>query len=274
MARHARQLAGSGIYHVMLRGVNRDAIFLEDADYERFLQSLAEAKEASGCLVLAYCLMTNHAHLVLRTTDEPIGSVVKRLGVRYAGWFNRKYGRVGHLFQDRFASVPVEDDGYFVTLLRYVWNNPVEAGVTTRADKYRWSSRRLLGEETGLLDQGELSKLLPEYTLTEIAPVPLTLLGGGTAKAGRPRRHTVEKVAALLREACGAESPEAFARLGRSTQRLVICELRTRSVPYEQIATVTGLSPSGARRLQLNDPMPPSGATADLPAPEPRPAST
>ncbi len=89
-------------------------------------------------------------HLVLRTGDEPIGTVVKRLGVRYAGWFNRKYGRVGHLFQDRFASVPVEDDAYFLTLLRYVWNNPVEAGLATRADEYRWSSRRLLGEESDL----------------------------------------------------------------------------------------------------------------------------
>lgn len=262
MARHARQLAESRIYHVMLRGVNRDAIFLEEADFQRFLTSLAEAKESSGCLVLAYCLMTNHVHLVLRTKDEPIGTVVKRLGVRYAGWFNRKYGRVGHLFQDRFASVPVEDDGYFVTLLRYVWNNPVEAGLATRPDEYRWSSRRLLGQESDLLDQSELSSLLPEYSLTEIAPVPLTLLEGGSAKAGRPRRHTVEQVAALLRNACGADSPEAFARLGRDIQRLVVRELRTRSVTYEQIARVTGLSPSGARRMQLDDSMPPAGATA------------
>jgi REP element-mobilizing transposase RayT len=246
----------------MLRGVNRDAIFLEDADCDRFLHSLAEAKEASGCCVLAYCLMTNHVHLVLRTTDEPIGTVVKRLGVRYAGWFNRKYGRVGHLFQDRFASVPVEDDAYFLTLLRYVWNNPVEAGLATRADEYRWSSRRFLGEETDLLDQSELSSLLPEYSLTEIAPISLTLLGGGTGKTGRPRRHTAEQVTALLRNACGADSPEAFGRLSRSTQRLVVCELRTRSVTYEQIAKATGLSPSGARRIHLDDSKPSFEASA------------
>ena len=68
--------------------------------------------------MLAYCLMTNHVHLVVRTTCEPLAIVMKRLGVRYAGWFNRKYGRVGHLFQDRFRSRRVDTDEYLLTLLR------------------------------------------------------------------------------------------------------------------------------------------------------------
>jgi REP element-mobilizing transposase RayT len=102
-------LAESGVYHVMMRGVNKDAIFLEDEDRVRFLHALTLTKQASGCIVLAYCLMTNHVHLVLQTPDEPISLVMKRLGVRYVGWFNRKYSRVGHLFQDRFASIRVED---------------------------------------------------------------------------------------------------------------------------------------------------------------------
>ena len=88
MPRRARQPAESQIYHVMLRGVNRAEIFLEPEDYDRFLVALARVRDASGCQVLAYCLMPNHVHLVLRTPVEPIGSVMKRLGVRYAGWFN------------------------------------------------------------------------------------------------------------------------------------------------------------------------------------------
>jgi len=86
MPRHARRLAESGVYHVMLRGVNKDAVFLEDEDRERFLHVLGLAKEASGCVVLAYCLMTNHVHLVLQTPGEPISLVMKRLGVRYVGF--------------------------------------------------------------------------------------------------------------------------------------------------------------------------------------------
>lgn len=105
MPRRARRTAGSGIYHVMLRGVNRDPIFLDDEDRTYFLRALKTVRDASGCRVLAYCLMDNHVHLVLRTGAEPLGAVVKRLGVRYVARFNRRYDRVGHLFQDRFKSV-------------------------------------------------------------------------------------------------------------------------------------------------------------------------
>ena len=250
MPRHARQLAGSGIYHVMLRGVNRDAIFIEDSDSEMFLRALSQAKESSGCLVFAYCLMSNHAHLVLRSGEEPIGTVVKRLGVRYAAWFNRKYGRVGHLFQDRFRSVPVDDDAHLVTLLRYVWNNPVEAGLVVRAEDYRWSSCGLVGSPTPLIDEGELQRLLPSGRLSDIVPVQLRLPWEDPGTRGRPRRHSDTEVEALLHRACGATSPAEFRTLAQSSRRQVIRELRTRSVTYDQIARVTGLSATSVRRLQ------------------------
>jgi REP element-mobilizing transposase RayT len=253
MPRHARQLADSGIYHVMLRGVNRDAIFIEDEDPAMFLRSLALTRDASGCLVFAYCLMSNHVHLVLRSGEEPIGTVVKRLGVRYAGWFNRKYGRVGHLFQDRFKSVPVEDDAHLVTLLRYVWNNPVEAGIVELAEEYRWSSCGLVGRSSPLIDEGELQKLLPTGRLGDIVPVPLPLPGDERGTRGRPLRYTDAEAAALLYRACGASSPPEFLRCAASRRRQAIRELRTRSVAYDQIARVTGLSATTVRRLHAED---------------------
>jgi putative transposase len=256
MPRRARQLAESGIYHVMLRGVNRDAIFLEDEDYGRFLHALGQAREASGCSVLAYCLMTNHAHLVLRTREEPIGTVVKRLGVRYAGWFNRKYGRVGHLFQDRFKSLPVEDDAYFVALLRYVWNNPVEAGLVDRPEDYLWSSSRLLGKDSALVDAAQLRTLLPEDPLVWLAPTP-QLRGAPAVKGKRQPGHSEEEVAGLLHRASGAAGPEEYGKLDAWAQQRAIRELRTRSVAYAQIARVTGLSTSSIRRLHLAELAPP-----------------
>lgn len=251
MPRHARRLSESGIYHVMLRGVNRDALFLEDEDHERFLHCLGLVRDASACRVLAYCLMTNHVHLILRTAEEPIGTVVKRLGVRYAGWFNRKYGRVGHLFQDRFISLPVEDDAYLVTLLRYVWHNPVAAGLSERPEHYRWSSRRLFRRESPLLDGESLDQLLPSGPLADILTVPPPVAGDVAERLGRPPRHSDEDVAELLRRSCGARGPEEFGRLDASTRRRAICELRTRSVPYAQISRVTGLSTSGVRRAHI-----------------------
>jgi len=251
MPRHARQLAESGVYHVMLRGVNKDAIFLEDEDRERFLRSLRLVKEASGCVVLAYCLMTNHVHLVLQTPGEPIGLVMKRLGVRYVGWFNRKYSRVGHLFQSRFASVPVDEDEHLIVLLRYVWNNPVEAGLVTSAEDYHWSSRSPVATGSSVVDAAALKRLVPADVLDGPVPRQLEPWGFEPTGLGRPRLHDDDETADLLRQACGAECPEEFRDLDPPTQQRVIRELRTRSVPYEQIAKATGLTVWRVRRAQV-----------------------
>ena len=249
MPRQARQHADSGIYHVMLRGVNRDAIFLEELDYQRFLSALAVVKDASECAVLAYCLMTNHVHLVVRTGREPIGVLMKRLGVRYASWFNRKYGRVGHLFQDRFKSVPADDDAYLVALIRYVWRNPVEAGLVARPEEYRWSSRRLLGRASELVDEAELLRLIPRGSATE-ENIDSTRVADVITLPG-VRERTQEQVTALLRKVSGATGPDDFLDLPRSMRRRAIAELRTRSVTYAQIALATGMSPSSVRRVHV-----------------------
>jgi len=195
-------LAESQIYHVMVRGVNRDAIFLEDEDYQRFLDALDQTREASGCVVLAYCLMSNHVHLVLRTPGEPISAVAKRLGVRYAGWFNRKYGRVGHVFQDRFRSLPVETDEYLVTLVRYVWNNPVEAGLVEDPREYPWSSRRFLVGGSSLVDVAALLRLVPSGAFESDA-APVSLPAFIPAVIGRPQRTPIR-----LRSICCSDGAE------------------------------------------------------------------
>lgn len=251
MPRQARQISESAIYHVMMRGINRDMIFVEEADLQRFTELLAIVRQASGCFVLAYCLMPNHVHLVLQTADEPIGTVVKRLGVRYASWFNRKYGRTGHLFQDRFKSLPVEDDAYLTTLLRYVWNNPVEAGFTTRAEDYRWSSRRHLGVGSPALDDERLRMLVPPEILAEIAIADETPTPTEPAVPGRPPRYSDRAAAELLCQASGASVVAEFGQLDVLTRSRALRELRTRGVPYRQIARITGMSPSMVRRIQI-----------------------
>lgn len=257
MARHTRQLAESGIYHVMLRGVNRDAIFLDDEDRERFLGALAAAKDASRCLVFAYCLMTNHVHLVLAARDEPIGVVVKRLGVRYVGWFNRKYGRVGHLYQSRFSSRPVDDDAYLVALLRYVWDNPVKAGLAACPEEYPWSSRRLVGRPSLLLDEQPLTRLLPTGSLEAVATGELELPDVAITVPDPPR-HTDAQAAELLRRLCGATSPGEFLGLESLARQGAIRDLRTQSVPYAQIARITGMSTTSVRRAHIAE-LPPDG---------------
>ncbi len=140
MPRTARKEAKSNIYHVMLRGINRQNIFEEDEDRIRFLDTVKRCKEVSGFRMHAFVLMTNHIHFLIEPHDEPLDTIFKRIGTSYAVWYNRKYQRAGHLFQDRFRSENVETDQYYMTALRYILQNPVKAGMVSSPGEYRWSS--------------------------------------------------------------------------------------------------------------------------------------
>ena len=140
MPRKAREIAESGIYHVMLRGIDRQLIFEDEEDYGRFLSILHECRGICGFKLYAYCLMGNHVHILLKVQDDSLETIFKKIGARYVYYFNVKYQRVGHLFQDRFKSEPVEDDAYFLTVLRYIHQNPVKAGICSKVEHYPHSS--------------------------------------------------------------------------------------------------------------------------------------
>lgn len=140
MPRHARELSNSGIYHIILRGINRQTIFNDDEDYQRFINTLKKYKTVSGYTLYAYCLMNNHIHILLRVGQEKLETILKRIAGSYVYWYNFKYNRIGHLFQDRFKSEPVDSDEYFLTVLRYIHQNPIKARICERLEDYRYSS--------------------------------------------------------------------------------------------------------------------------------------
>lgn len=144
MARQARKKSKTGIYHVMLRGNERKPVFIDEDDKNRFVEILIQKKEAAGSLLYAYCLMDNHIHMIVREleTGQSLGMLMKRIGVTYAAYFNKKYQRVGHIFQDRFRSEEIEDEAYLLGVIRYVHQNPVKAGMTQGLN-YPWSSYAL-----------------------------------------------------------------------------------------------------------------------------------
>lgn len=104
MPRKARTRAESGIYHVMLRGINCQQIFEDEEDNEMFLKILRDYKPVCGYQLLAYCLMGNHVHLLIKEGTESLEQTFKRIGARFVYWYNTKYQRVVHLFQDRFRA--------------------------------------------------------------------------------------------------------------------------------------------------------------------------
>jgi putative transposase len=140
MPRHQRTKSASGYYHIMLRGNEKKNIFNSNADKQRFLETMFEKKQANRFYLHAFCLMNNHVHLMISEGVEDVATVMKRINVSYVYYFNNKYKRVGHLFQDRFKSEVVEQDRYLVALVRYIHQNPVKAGIVEKASDYKWSS--------------------------------------------------------------------------------------------------------------------------------------
>lgn len=145
MPRQQRKKSKSGYYHVIMRGNERMNIFRDEKDKHRFIKTLSDKKlddkkQKSRFFLYAFCLMDNHVHLIMSEGAEDIAKVMKRISVSYVHYFNKKYKRVGHLFQDRFMSEPVEDDNYLLALVRYIHQNPVKAGMVKSAGEYSWSS--------------------------------------------------------------------------------------------------------------------------------------
>lgn len=140
MPRTRRLKSETGIYHVILRGINKQMIFEDDEDHEMFLKTLKQYKSQSQYKLLAYCLMGNHVHLLLKTEKEELGQIFRRIGASYVYWYNHKYNRTGHLFQDRYKSEVVETDAYLFAVLRYIHQNPLKAGMVKKLEEYTWSS--------------------------------------------------------------------------------------------------------------------------------------
>ncbi|MEQ8175558.1 MAG: transposase [Syntrophomonadaceae bacterium] len=153
MPRTARRKSETGIYHVMLRGINRQVVFESDEERTKFLYTLKFFKEANKYKVYAYCLMDNHAHLLIEEATEPIGHSIKRICASYVYWYNRRHDRIGHLFQERFKSEVVDNDKYFLTVLRYIHQNPIKSGITDEIINYRWSSYHEYLKNTELIDK-------------------------------------------------------------------------------------------------------------------------
>ncbi len=125
-----------------VRGTARCTIFHDAADRERFLRIFADVVEETEWKVLAYCLMGNHFHLLLLTPKGNLDKGMHRLNGTYAQWFNRRHGRVGHLFQDRYGSKLVRTESQLLATIRYIVWNPVRAGLCPLPERWRWSSHR------------------------------------------------------------------------------------------------------------------------------------
>ena len=241
--RTARKQSEADIYHVVTRGTGQQIIFEDDEDHVQFLRFLeAETKEGDFELY-AWCLMSNHVHLLVHATLEAMALRMRRLLSAYATYFNKKNARVGHLFQDRFRSEPVNDDAYLITLVRYIHQNPVKAGIAD-VDRYQWSSYRefLTGGEIcstsfplavfGSLEEFERLNRLP----LDAAAACLEVGGGHPVKA-MPDEDAVIYASNLL----GGIKLDALKTLPTKERDGYLVELKRAGFSIRQIARLTGI---------------------------------
>ena len=151
MPRQARQLSESGYLHLIVRGIGKQILFEDREDRLFFLSRLKRFCAETNVSVLAYCLMENHVHLLVHDQEHSTPLLMKKLGVSYSGYFNQKYERSGHLFQDRYRSEAIEDERYLLSVFRYILNNPQKAGLGSPLN-YEWSSVAQYGTTDALTD--------------------------------------------------------------------------------------------------------------------------
>ncbi len=147
MARQKRLNLPGAVYHVITRGLNRTAIFKDEADRGEFIQRLALALAKTKCICYSWALMSNHLHLLLRPSEKSLSEVMRRTLTGYAIYFNRRHKRCGYLYQNRYKSILCQEDIYLMELVRYIHLNPVRAkivGTLEELDVYPWTGHSML----------------------------------------------------------------------------------------------------------------------------------
>lgn len=154
----AREKSATKVYHVILRGNAKQDIFFDRQDYRKFLKEICETKEKHQYELYAYCLMTNHVHLVIYDKNSNFSKTIQSITISYSSYFNTKYERVGHLFQNRFLSKNIETSEYLKNVCRCIHQNPVKSEIA-KIEKYEWSSYSEYVNEEKIINKKQLLQL-------------------------------------------------------------------------------------------------------------------
>ncbi len=248
MPRQARKKSESGIYHVMLRGINQQQIFEDTEDYDKFIDVLKDCKAICEYEIYAYCLMGNHIHLLIKEGTESLEQMFKRICGRFVYWYNIKYRRVGHLFQDRFKSEPVDSEQYFFTVLRYIHQNPTKAGLCRRVEDYRYSSYTEYINVRKLIDTDYVLRLatIEEFIGLNNEAVTVNCMDISEKVI---KRVTDEQAKNLIRKYAKCENVAQFQSLDVKTRDKYLKKLREKGISIRQLSRLTGISYSVVRRF-------------------------
>ena len=241
MPRTARTISSTGIYHVVIRGADRQQIFLEQRDYRKYLDLLGYYKSECNFKLYAYCLMDNHIHLLIHTHELALESIFRRLSTAYATWFNMKYDRTGFLQQGRYYSEAIETESYLYNAIKYIHFNPVKASLESYPGEcYPWSS--FSEYKSGVGDLTDIS-----YILDAMGGAAHFLLYHSDGEASEcldihnMRRRLPDDVAAdLIQEYCHWSTSVDFQKLSLTEKKKYILLLHKKGLSNRQLNRLTG----------------------------------
>ncbi len=251
MPRNARERSGSGVYHVVLRGINKQDIFNDAEDRLRLIEALEKYKTICEYHLYGYCLMTNHIHILIKEGKETISQIMKRIGTSYVYWYNNKYERYGPLFQDRYKSEPVEDDKYLLVVLRYIHQNPTRAGMVQRLEDYSWSSYGdYIKQKNTLVDidyilniysenaadgLNAFTRFTNEYIKDDAAKVHIDY------EVNIRRSMKDEEVRRIIKEIVKNDNPQIIQQFDKNERDGILKALKEEGLSIRQLARITGI---------------------------------
>uniref|UniRef100_A0A7C4Y8Z0 Transposase n=1 Tax=candidate division WOR-3 bacterium TaxID=2052148 RepID=A0A7C4Y8Z0_UNCW3 len=276
MARSIRVDFPGAVHHIIAKGNNGRTIFLKDADNMRFLETLYELSQKYPFDIYAYCLMGNHFHLLIETKDEPLYLFMQRLLTNYVQWFNRKYNIKGHLLGDRYKGILVDKDNYFLTVLRYIHLNPVNANIVSKPEEYKWSSYNEYIGEKWIVNKEKVFEYFNsldefiEFSTTEIYYEPeikkaknilyygneefinkiLSISKMDERKEIRKGKITLDDINSFLKEKYGKGILETEKNRKDFVKNIAVLLMRDRlHFKWKEIGEILNMTPQGAKKI-------------------------
>ena len=248
MPRSPRLASESGLYHVTMRGNAKADIFEGDAHRQHFTDLLSRYRDECHYVLLAWCLMDNHVHLVIDANDIDLSAALQKLATAYAVYYNREEDRVGHIFQSPFRSKPIDYEEQLVNTVRYVHQNPERAGICAAKD-YKWSSYEEYAGKPWIVDTSMVMGIVNSaHELLNGVADPACVVRTS------PRRASLcdADAQAMLAERLGIRSCVAIGSLPKRERNKMIQEASSLGLPVAQMARLFGLGERTVYRIVQN----------------------
>lgn len=242
MPRKPRKHSSLNIYHVVVKGINSQLLFEERRDYVKYLELLEYYKENCKFNLYAYCLMTNHIHLLIQANAYPLDSIFRKINTAYANWFNMKYSRTGPLQEGRYYSEPIESLDSLLSVLRYIHKNPLSAHLESQVgSQYTWNSfhdylknrNHLVDIDVILNEFANINDFIDFHSCTS----DRTFIDINTIRKRIPDDVAID----IISEVCGTNHTEDIKNFSLSDRRNAIFAIYEKGISARQINRLTGI---------------------------------